>query len=214
MSWLKKLFTDTPKTPKAIFIDGANKIFDEVCAGTSESSAADIYSKHPDVKARHREAILNDFAALIGEGDDPGLTNRMRGKWASQLNKLVDAHFYTNLGEADRDALANLIEEDRATLDESYYWGIALHYTYASILGGIIINGWDGTAESKDLIERQKQNYINCCEDWNEITINHARNRTAGIAVTDEDKSNGEIASQLMEITRRALAGEKVYDNQ
>jgi hypothetical protein len=209
MSWLNKIF---PKKPKAIFLDAANNYFDEVCVATGESSAADIYRKHPEVKATHKDAILNDFAVLIGSADDASLTSRMRGKWASQLSKLVDAHFYTNLEEADRDALAKWTEQDRTTLDESYYWGIALHYTYASILGAIILNGWNGTPESKQLLDKQKQNYIDCCKEWSQLTITLARKHVAGMPVTDEDRRNGKTASDLMELTRRSLAGEKVYD--
>lgn len=205
MEWINKIF---PKKNRTIFIDAAKTCIDEVCAG--DSSAAEIYRKHPNVKAEHVKEIMDDFIKLIGNGDDPDLTRRLRARWADRLEQLVASHFYTNLEEKDRLVLAQYSESDMSTLDEQYYWSIAFNYTYSSILGGLIINGWVGSQESKEKLINLKDSYITSCQEWQQFVLSLAWKKHDGLELTEDEKSNGKTMGTLMDMTKLVLAGEQM----
>ena len=211
MNWFRKIF---PTKNTKIFLEVADKCFNEVCSGVGNSSAAKIYGAHPDVRDKHWKEIREDFATLVGNGNDPNLTKRLRGKWVEQLEHLVGDHFYTNLEEADRDVFAQYSQSDRASEDESYYWSIAYHYTYASLLDAVILGGWDGQPGSKEQLTTLKDNYIASCQDWCKLVLEIAWKKHDGIAVTEDDKKRGKTIDMFKEAERRALAGEKIFDDE
>lgn len=211
MNWFKNIFRT--KSAK-IYLDAADRCFAEVCAGVGNSSAAEIYKLHPDVRDAHWKEIRQEFASIIKDGDDQNITNQLRSKWAEQIEQLTYAHFYTNLPESDRNVFAAYSNSDRATEDTRYYWSIAYHYTYASLVGGIILGGWTGPPGSKEHLEEMKNHYISICRDWISLVLDIARKKQTGIALTDDDKERGRNIDTLKEFCRRTLAGEKLYDNE
>lgn len=219
LSRLRKLFGRTdnnkngfPKELARMYLDFADKCFAEICAGVGTSHAADVYKLHPDIKDTHWEEIREDFAALVGDGDDPDLTKRLRGKWVKEMHDLANAHFYTNLQETDREVLAKYSGSDRASMDETFYWMMAYHYTYASLLDAVIVHGMDFSLGQKETMESLRENYISSCREFSELALKLAWNKHNGIAISEEDKQKGKTIHVLMEAERRALAGEKIFD--
>lgn len=192
---------------------GADKCFEEVCAGIGSKSVAEIYRDHPDLKVTHWREIRAKVAELIGTGDDPDLGRRLRHEWAERLDVLVGTHFYTNLDTEARQTLAKyMYDSDLETQDRVYYISMAYDFTFASVLDGIILNSWRGPPGSLEQLKKHKENFISSCQDYCQLALEIAKRKRDGREATEEEQEAGKLVYYMKEFTRRALAGEKIFD--
>lgn len=200
-----------PTKNARIFLDCADKVFEEVFQG--DTSTAEVYKSHPDIKRQHWKEIRNDLGTIIGSGNDSELSKRLRGKFAQQLELLVTDHFYTNLETNDRDIYCqHLLNSSREIQDRNYYFGLAYDYTYATVLEAIIFKGWDGGEDSRERLKEFQRGFIDTCKDHCNLVLAIARAHGESRELSEEEKERGKTTILLKEGMRRALAGEKVFD--
>lgn len=208
MNWFRTIL---PTKNAKLFLEYADKIFEQICQG--DTSAAEVYRDHPDVKKQHWKEIRNDLAALIGTGNDSELTRRLRGKFAQQLELLVTDHFYANLEADDRDIYCqHALNSTREIQDRNYYFSLPYNYTYATVLEAIIFDGWASGEESKERLKEFQRGFIDNCKSHCSLVMSIARAHRENRELSEGEQENGKTTILLKEAMRRALAGEKVFD--
>lgn len=207
MKWLSTLFLSKEQK---VFLDVAKKVFADVCE--SDVSAARIYRDHPEVKKQDWDSINKTLLELIRTGDITERTKKIRGKFAEMIELLVTDHFYTNLEAEDRECYANYIGSTMEVEDRNYYFSLAYHYSYATILEVIIFGGWDGSQASARQLKQLQENYTDSCQDTCKLGLSIAQAKKQGREITDKEKESWKTTMMLKELGRRGLAGEKVFD--
>lgn len=208
MNWFRKIF---PTEETKLLMGAADRIFEEICQG-GISNIAEVYKAHPEVRDRYWKEIRGEVAALIGNGNDPEFTKRMRRKWAEQTELYVACLYYISLPEDDREVICKYgFGKDRKSQDEVYDWDMVYRTTYASLLQAIILSGWVGPPGQELLLEL-KDNYISSCQRFWELTLDMAYRKRDGRELTEEEKEDGKTTYLLREVCRCALSGENPED--
>ena len=96
--------------------------------------------------------------------------------------------------------------------DKTYYFAIAYDYAYAAVLELIIFAGWNSTEESKTNLKTMQRVFIDMCNSHCEMGLMAAKANSQGRALTEQEKESGKTTITLKEVARRALAGERVFD--
>lgn len=194
-------------------MEAADRYFDEICAGVNNTTVAEIYRDHPDVKVKHWQEIRAKVTELIGTGDDPDLAKRLRHEWAESTDQLASTLFYVNLDADERETFAKYtLDSDLATQDRVYYFSMPYDYTFASVLGSIILNGWVGPKGSKKELKKILKMFTSNCQDYYQFVLQCAYRKREGREITEEDKEAGKSVYYMKEFGRRALAGEEIFD--
>lgn len=207
MKWVRELF---PTAEQRIFLAAAEQAFSEVCSSTA--SAANIYRDHPNVKKQNWKAIRSELMELTANSSSSQLALRLRSKFAEVVELLVTDHFYTNLDVEDREYFAKFIGSTREAEDRNYYFGIARDYSFATILESIIFGGWSGSDDSKKTLKELQRAFIDTCKSHCEFGLKAARANASNTELTQDEKEIGKSTVMLKEVARRALAGEKIFD--
>ncbi len=204
-----KLFRNLfPSADQRIFLAAGKEAFENVCA--SDTSAAEIYKEHPSVRIADWRRIRHALLELTNVEEQAKLNLRIRGAFASAVEALVRAHYYTNLDVADRDHFAAFVESTRETCDRDYYFAMAHDYAYAAVLEFVIFAAWTGSKE--ELKERQRL-YIDICKSHCAMFLRLAKAKAEGRPITEAETASAKTENLLKELARRALAGEKVLDD-
>jgi hypothetical protein len=207
MNLFRKLF---PTADQRNLFGAAKEAFDGVCEG--DTSAANIYRDNPSIRGHDWKAIQSDLVELTDATEASQLTQRLRGRFAETVESLVSDNFFTNLDADDRASFAAFIESNSETSDETYHFAIAYDYAYAAVLEFIIFANWNGTEESKANLKALQQVFIDACKSQCEMGLMAAKAKSQGRALTEQEMEAGRTTKALMEVARRALAGERVFE--
>jgi hypothetical protein len=208
MAWFKK----RPKSEDAgIFLQAAERVFTELCG--NDTAASRVYRDHPDRKKSDWKEIKSQVEKIGALPYGKERTAAFRGAFAEQIDVLATSLWYTNLEADDREKFAKFIlSSTREVQDRVYYFGLPYHYMYASILEFIIFTSWDGDEHWKEDLREVQGNYMDLCRQHCDLLLKISRARSEGRQLTEEEKDAGKPIVTLREATRRALAGEKVFD--
>ena len=207
MELFRKLFLTADQR---ILFGAAKEAFNGVCEG--DTSAARIYRDNPSIRARDWKAIQSNLLELTDTTEASQLTQRLRGRYTETVESLVMDRFYTNIGADDRAIFAAFIESSSAASDETYYFAVAYDYAYAAVLEFIIFAGWNGTEVSKADLKTLQLVFIDSCKSHCEMGLMTAKANSQGRVLTEQEKRDRKTTVTLKEVARRALAGERVFN--
>lgn len=182
-----------------------------MCEG--KSHAAVVYRENSALKQLNRDKIKKEIQALTSDSEQHQVTSNFRRKFAEMTEQLVSHHHYVSQSEADRELLSLQLGSTREVQDENYYYGLAYVFIYAAILEALVFHGWSGSEESKKQLSKLHSNYLDTCKTHCDLVMLMAKARGEGRELTDSEKENGKSTILLKEATRRALAGEQVFDS-
>jgi hypothetical protein len=196
-----------------VLVDVASTVFDQECAG--DTPAARWYQAHPELKADARAHVQRQVWDAAAETKNPELTRRLRGKLAEALELFIHTAWYSQQRPEDRDVYArHMLNSTREVQDPVYQDGGACSFMVAAVLSSTVINGWDGTEDSKQHLRRLQTNYADECRAHCDLGLRLAWAREHGTPLSEEEKAQARSRWTLREVCRRALAGEKVFDEE
>jgi hypothetical protein len=104
------------------------------------------------------------------------------------------------------------LETTRDVKDQQCFFSVPYNYTYSAILEAIIFDGWEGTPGSLEQLRRHKESFIDLCKDQCKLVMQLAQTKSEGRDLSKAEKQSGKNTMPLKEAMRRALAGERIFD--
>jgi hypothetical protein len=180
-----------------------------------DNFAAKVYREHPNHKKSDWKKIEGEIRQIGAMPYGVERTKKVRTAFANSIDILQSSLFYLNLSDTDRALIAqHIFQSTRDVQDRGYYFESTYFFMYGLILEFILFNSWDGDEHSKAHLKELHKNYMDLCRDHCQLLLQIARARSEGRELSEKEKEAGEPVVTLREATRRALSGEKVFDDQ
>jgi hypothetical protein len=203
---LNRLQKPSPNFAQHEFLDAAEQAFAAICQG--DTSAADTYRVHPDIKEQDWTAIREDLSALSSTGNSSELAQGLRGRLASMVESLVTDHFYASLEAGDRELYAKAIGRNREAEDRVHEISTTHDFASASVLEFLVLNGWVGEEISVDELAALQKSFIDHCREHCALQLALARAQAQGQAAPDAESRRGAAIVLQKEAARRLFAGQ------
>lgn len=200
---LRDIFLDPDER---VMVRAAEFAFNSACDG--EMASATLYGANPTARA----AAWSEIRALvlnITNMEARPRTLAIRSELANQIEHVCRENFYSNLPPADRELWAREVYElPLSQADANCLPTMAFSVAYACVLQTLLYNGWDGTEDGKQAIKDCEKVFIDQCREQLRLLLASFQSGACGEALSDAEKDQMKLVTQMKELARRGLSGE------